>query len=115
MKILMLSSTFPYPPTRGGTQVRTFNLLKYLKSSHAITLITQRSGDVTDEEIKGLQEWVDELVVFPRPRENSQGGVLGKLGRFSTFLQEGTPPSVLSIYSPKIQKWVVENTEFEDE
>ncbi|MBD1900491.1 glycosyltransferase family 4 protein [Trichocoleus sp. DQ-A3] len=108
MKILMLSSTFPYPPTRGGTQVRTFNLLKYLKSSHAITLITQRSGDVTDEEIKGLQEWVDELVVFPRPQENSQGGVLGKLRRFSRFLQEGTPPSVLSLYSPEIQKCVDE-------
>ena len=28
----MLSSTFPYPPSRGGTQVRTFNLLKYLRS-----------------------------------------------------------------------------------
>ncbi|NEO50341.1 MAG: glycosyl transferase family 1, partial [Moorea sp. SIO4A3] len=42
MKILMLSATFPYPPTRGGTQVRTFNLLKHLKLSHDITMITQR-------------------------------------------------------------------------
>lgn len=108
MKILMLSATFPYPPTRGGTQVRTFNLLKYLKSNHAITLITQLTKDVTDEEISGLREWVEELVVVPRPQENSQGGVLAKVQRFGTFLQQGTPPSVMSIYSAEIQKWVDE-------
>ena len=51
MNILMLSATFPYPPTRGGTSVRTFNLLKYLKEQgHQISLGTLREHDVTDEE-----------------------------------------------------------------
>ncbi|WP_044205799.1 glycosyltransferase family 4 protein [Coleofasciculus chthonoplastes] len=106
MKILMLSSTFPYPPTQGGTQVRTFNLLKHL-TGHEITLLTQRADDVTDAEVEALREWVAELVVFPRPTTSSlPGGWFGKVKRFGQFVQQGTPPSVLSIYSPQLQDWV---------
>jgi glycosyltransferase involved in cell wall biosynthesis len=106
MKILMLSATFPYPPTRGGTQVRTFNLIKYLSQRHDITLITQRSPDVTDSEIEELRQAVTELVVFPRPQATAGQSIRGKLKRFGTFLVKGTPPSVLSIYSPEMQNWV---------
>ena len=109
MKILMLSSTFPYPPTRGGTQVRTFNLLKHLSERHAVTMITQRSEEVTDAEVGELREWVEELVVFPQPQlSEAEAGIRGKVQRFSKFLQEGTPPSVLYHYSSDIQQWVDE-------
>lgn len=109
MKILMLSATFPYPPTRGGTQVRTFNLLKHLKLSHDITMITQRSEDVTDQEVEKLGQWVDELVVFPQPKPSDRsGGIWGKVKRFSNFIRQGIPPSVLHLYSPDIQQWVDE-------
>src|SRR4028119_410349 len=109
MKILMLSSTFPYPPTRGGTQVRTFNLLKYLSERHAVTLITQRSEDVIDAEVEELREWVEELLVFPQPQlSEAEAGILGKVQRFSTFLQQGTPSNVLYHYSSEIQEWVDE-------
>ncbi|NEP03879.1 MAG: glycosyltransferase [Okeania sp. SIO2G4] len=107
MQILMLSSTFPYPPSRGGTQVRTFNLLKYLSQKHSVTLLTQLSPDVNDSEIDSLRSYVEELAVFPRPQEPTKG-TLVKLRRFSNFLIEGTPPSVLSIYSPTMQNWVDE-------
>ena len=107
MNILMLSSTFPYPPTRGGTQVRTFNLIKYLQQHHAVTLVTQRSQDIKETEIKGMEEWVDELVVFPRPLKTTlKPGVLGKLHRFGNFLQQGIPPGVLTCYSPEMQTWI---------
>ncbi len=87
MKILMISSTFPYPPSRGGTQVRTFNLLKYLTQNHSITVVTQRSPDVTDEEIEGLKQYVDELVIFLRPQTSAAtGGTRGKIQRFGQFL-----------------------------
>ncbi len=103
----MLSATFPYPPTRGGTQVRTFNLLKYLSQRHSITLVTQRDATVTDAEIAGLQDCVDSLVVFERPAEpGTSAGILNKLQRFSSFLQQGTPPSVLNRYSSEVQEWV---------
>lgn len=107
MNILMLSSTFPYPPSRGGTQVRTFNLLRHLSQNHSITLITQRSSDVTDDEVEGLRQWVSHLVVMPRPDGSELAtGWRGKLQRFGAFVGNGTPPSVQSLYSPEIQAWV---------
>ncbi|MBD2167287.1 glycosyltransferase [Calothrix membranacea FACHB-236] len=107
MNILMLSSTFPYPPTRGGTQVRTFNLLKYLSQRHSITLVTQRDATVTEAEIIALQDCMDRLVVFERPPESgTSAGILQKIQRFSSFLQQGTPPSVINRYSTEMQEWI---------
>ncbi|MBD2296686.1 glycosyltransferase [Anabaena sphaerica FACHB-251] len=107
MKILMLSSTFPYPPTRGGTQVRTFNLLKYLSQNHNITLVAQRESDVTDAEIAGLRDCVDNLVVFDRPSDRgTSAGIPKKIQRLGKFLFTGTPPSVLNRYSVEMQSWI---------
>ncbi|GAB4379017.1 MAG: TIGR03087 family PEP-CTERM/XrtA system glycosyltransferase [Elainellaceae cyanobacterium] len=107
MNILMLSATFPYPPTRGGTQVRTFNLLKHLSQHHAVTLMTLRSPEVTEAEVAELRQWVHELQVFSKPDAIGQPkGTRAKLARFSQFLLDGTPPNVLSIYSPQAQAWL---------
>lgn len=109
MNILMLSSTFPYPPSRGGTEIRTFNLLKYLHQRHQITLVTQRHQGVTDAEIEELRQWVSNLVIFPLPPEPKQGGIKGlwgKASRFSESVVKATPPNVLYRYSPEIQTWV---------
>ncbi|BAZ31833.1 group 1 glycosyl transferase [Cylindrospermum sp. NIES-4074] len=107
MKILMLSATFPYPPTRGGTQVRTFNLLKYLSQHHSITLVTQNDADVRESEITALRNCVEHLEVFDRPRDSgTSGSIIKKIQRFSTFLLQGTPPSVLNRYSLEMQAWI---------
>jgi polysaccharide biosynthesis protein PslH len=105
MKILMLSSTFPYPPSRGGTQVRTFNLLKYLSQRHHVILGTLRSPDVTNQQIDELRQQVAELAVFDNLDQVSSG-ITYKIHRFSRFLQSGTPPNVLSRYSTAMQHWV---------
>ncbi|USR92871.1 glycosyltransferase family 4 protein [Phormidium yuhuli AB48] len=107
MNVLSLSATFPYPPSRGGTQVRTFNLLKYLNHYHPITLVTQRQAGVTDEEIEALRSYVSKLVVFDRPPA-LKGGALTKAKRFASFFLGGRPPSVLSYYSREMQAWVDE-------
>ena len=101
----MLSATFPYPPSRGGTQVRTFNLLKYLHQYHDVTLITQNSGDVSHSEIDSLSRYVGDLVLFTRSSKTNQG-IFDKIKRFGKFWQQGIPPNVLSSYSPQIQQWV---------
>ena len=110
MKILTISSTFPYPPSRGGTEIRTFNLLKYLHQRHEITLVTQRHGGVSDAEVEELRNWVSNLVVFPLPPEPQVkaglSGLLGKVGRFTESVFKATPPNVLYRYSPEIQAWV---------
>ncbi|MCC3420213.1 MAG: glycosyltransferase [Microcoleus sp. PH2017_07_MST_O_A] len=72
MRILMLSSTFPYPPSRGGTQVRTFNLLQYLSRRHDVILGTVRSPDVTDSQIDALRQQVTQLAVFLHPQTPPQ-------------------------------------------
>lgn len=101
----MLSSTFPYPATRGGTQVRTFNLLDYLSRRHTVTMVTQREADVSDMDIFNLRERVDNLVVFDRPRDVS-GSAVEKVKRFGTFVARLTPPSVLNRYSVVMQSWI---------
>jgi glycosyltransferase involved in cell wall biosynthesis len=107
MKILMVSVTFPYPPTRGGTEIRTFYLLKYLHQRHHITLVTQRDTYVTDTEIAELRNFVDELVIFPRPVPNGNfWGIIQKIQRFSRFLINAIPPNVLTRYSEEMQEWI---------
>lgn len=107
MKILMISATFPYPPTLGGTPVRTFNLLKQLSRHHEITLVTQRSAEVTDGEVEALRGWVHQLQWFPRPTMASlQRGVVGKLARFGQFVITGRPPSVTYGAVPEMQRWI---------
>ena len=115
MKILMLSSTFPYPPTKGGTHNRTYNLLQPIAQRHQVTLVTQKAADVTEEEVESLRQCVNELVVFPRPTA-IETGIIAKIERFSQFWLEGIPPNVLYLYSPEIQQWVdraVEANKFE--
>ena len=108
MNILMLSATFPYPPTRGGTSVRTFNLLKYLRQQgHSISLATLRAPDVTDQEITALSSWVDELGVFPQiPSQNQSSTKVAQFKRLAEFAVNGTPPSVSTTHSERMQRWV---------
>ncbi len=108
MKILMLSSTFPYPPTKGGTHNRTFNLITPIARNHEVTLITQCPPEVAESAITALAEYVDELVVFPRPQAAISNNKISKLQRFANFIWYGTPPNVLYLYTEEIQKWVDE-------
>ncbi len=107
MNILMISSTFPYPPTKGGTQVRTFNLLKQIAEFHQVTVVTQKSEDVFQEDIENLRKYINKLVIFPRP-QNANNSFFLKLKRFSRFLLEGTPPNVEYLYLKDIQEWIDE-------
>jgi polysaccharide biosynthesis protein PslH len=105
MQILMLSSTFPYPPSRGGTEVRTFNLLKHLSQTHAVTVVAQRHADVTDAEVEALRSYVKELLIFPLPPE-PRSGKLAQLKRFAQCWLTQTPPNVLHRYCPEMQAWI---------
>ena len=108
MRILMISATFPYPPTKGGTQVRTFNLLKYLQQkNHSVTIATLRDNTVSDAEVTALQNIVSELVIFDRPTSIATG-FWNKLQRSLEFITTGTPSSVRSSYSPDLQAWITQ-------
>lgn len=101
----MICCTFPYPPTRGGTQGRTFNLLNVLIRNHEVTLITHRSSEVTEEEINGLKQYVKELVIFERPQETDTN-IWGKINNYFQFILKGTPPNVRYLYVQEMQDWL---------
>lgn len=77
MRILSLSLTFPYPPCRGGTQIRTFHLLKALAQHHEITLLTQQSPTTSETDLQALQASIG--TVIPFPPKGSQGGSTGAM------------------------------------
>ncbi len=110
MNILMISSTFPYPPSRGGTEIRTFNLLKYLQQHHCVTLVAQHDSRVSQAEIDQLRQWVHQLVLFPLPPDpnssNPLAGTVKKVGRFAESMLQSTPPNVLHRYSPQMQAMI---------
>lgn len=110
LRILMLSSTFPYPPTRGGTEVRTFHLLKFLTKRHQVTLVTQQHSGVSEADLASLRSHVSRLVVFPLPEEPRAAVQPVKLVKSALRVggawMRQTPPNVLHRYSPALQAWV---------
>jgi glycosyltransferase involved in cell wall biosynthesis len=112
MNILMISSTFPYPPTLTGTEVRTFNLLKYLHQRHTVTLVTQCHPEVPAQDVAALREYVSDLVIFPfgegAEPATAIARIAGKVGQFARSWWQRTPPNVLHRYSADIQTWVDE-------
>ncbi len=110
MNILMISAPFPYPPTLGGTEVRTFHLLKYLCQRHNVTLATLRGQSTSDEDVAALGALLGgsgRLQVFPRPFQQDAGSsLLDKARRFGAFLVTGTPPHTRAWHVPAMQSWL---------
>ena len=104
MKILIISTNFPYPPT-GGTKIRTYNLLKYLNGHHEITLVTQ-TQPTDNQHIETLKNQVTNLKTFPQTNQKPRQIITAKLQRFAQFLTTGTPPNVRHYYSEAMQNWI---------
>ena len=106
MKILILCSNFPYPPTKGRKQLRTFHLLQHLKLNCQVTLVTRRSPEITDEDIEALTQQVTELVTFDIDANNEPLGLMNRAKRLGAFIQQKIPPDVLDSYSPAMSDWI---------
>ncbi|MDJ0599326.1 MAG: glycosyltransferase family 4 protein [Crocosphaera sp.] len=107
MKILVISSLFPYPPIQGKAQVRTFSILKHLNTNYDITLVTQEPEQVLEEDIDALQQHISDCIVFPAvTNQDSSKGFLETAKQLGVFVQQGTPPGIFSHYSPDIQEWL---------
>jgi polysaccharide biosynthesis protein PslH len=106
MNILILCSTFPYPPTKGRRQLRTFQLLRYLQKRHQVTLLTRRSPEITDTDVANLGEQVTELVLFDIEPNTEPLGLINKAKRWGKFIQQKTPPDILDKYSVEMAAWI---------
>lgn len=68
MKILMLTPYLPYPPASGG-QIRTLNLLKYLRAKNEITLIALYKNDDEKKYLPYLKPYCREVYLCKRPEK----------------------------------------------
>jgi glycosyltransferase involved in cell wall biosynthesis len=100
MKVLFLSSWFPYPPDN-GSRIRIFNLIKQLSKEHDITLLPfSRDGEVTEDRLKTMQHYCSTVQAIPLApfRPNSFRSVLG--------LFSSRPRSFVDMYSRQMQSLV---------
>ncbi len=65
LKILFLSSWFPYPPDN-GSRLRAFYLLQGLAQKHEVTLITFTDPEQSPQDAAPLNALVPRVITFPR-------------------------------------------------
>ncbi len=107
MKILVVSSYFPYPLYSGG-QVRLFNLLKELSKKHEITLICEKRfrQTITDNDIKVLQKICKKVISVATGRQWSLKNVFYSIKGNDSFLRIGHTNFLLK---EEIEKELKEN------
>jgi glycosyltransferase involved in cell wall biosynthesis len=64
MKILFLSSWFPYPPDNGA-RIRVYNLIRHLAARHRITLLSFVHDGQTTRDVKELASLCETIEVVP--------------------------------------------------
>lgn len=67
MRILVVSSFLPFPLFDGGN-VRLYNLLKQLSQNHKITLICEIRGYQSEEDIKEIRKYCEEVITIPHQK-----------------------------------------------
>ncbi len=98
MRILFLSSWYPYPPDN-GSRIRVFNLIKQLSRKHDIALLSfSRDGKVTEERLEAMQEYCFRVQTVPLA-PFKPGSLRSILGFFST-----RPRSFVDTYSLQMRK-----------
>jgi sugar transferase (PEP-CTERM/EpsH1 system associated) len=108
MKILFLSSWFPYPPDN-GSRIRIFNLIKQLSEEHDITLLSfSCDGEVAEDRLQAMQRYCSMVQAVPLAsfRPSSFRSILG--------LFSSRPRSFVDTYSRRMQR-LVEQTEKEQD
>lgn len=69
VKIILLTSRFPFPPI-GGDKLRFFNICKYLKRNHDVSIISFAERPIGEEVLEPYRDCYSEIdvVVLPRAR-----------------------------------------------
>src|SRR3989338_6875304 len=75
MKILMITTYFPFPLVSGG-QIRTYNLLKNLSSKHEITLASFIRDPKENQYLDRLKPFCQKIIVFKRRKAWSPVNIL---------------------------------------
>jgi len=78
MKILAISTWFPFPPDNGA-KARAYNLLRYLGARHDLDLLAMSQSSRDAEYIGEVERFCRRVAVFPEPEFNPRkiGSLLG--------------------------------------
>jgi len=77
MRILFLSTRFPYPPTKGD-QVVVYNRLKTLGTKHDITLLTFTEEEIDPAHEEALRPYCSRIVKVPHTRLRAALNILSR-------------------------------------
>lgn len=99
MKILVLSTWFPYPCSQ-GSKTRAYYLIKALASRHQVKLISFEDQPVKAEWAARVAEFCEEIKILPRPPFH-EPRLKSILGLFST-----QPRSAYASYSREMEALV---------
>lgn len=98
MKILCLTSRFPYPPNRGD-RLRAFNFIKHLSADHKITLLSFLSQETRAEHLAAMEQYCRTIQVVP-------GSTLRSIWSVCRNVWRSEPLQVLYYRSKKMQRLV---------
>lgn len=98
MKILFVSSFFPYPLYSGG-QVRLYNLLRNLSKKHDITLVCEVRGVIDPNYTKEISKYCNKILTVVRKKQWSVKNILKTGFSLHPFLQVGH-------HSPEMKKLI---------
>lgn len=101
MKILVLSTWFPYPLNQ-GSKIRAFHLIKALAEQNEVILISFEDVPIQPEWIQEIEKYCKEIIVFPKPPFVYQKIKL-LLGFFSS-----KPSTVFAGYSKEFEVLVLQ-------
>jgi glycosyltransferase involved in cell wall biosynthesis len=101
MRILFLSTWFPYPPNQ-GSKIRAYYLLKALAAEHQVALVTFEDVELEPEWVKHIRQLCPLVeIVRRKPFAASKGKTW--LGWLSPL-----PSAVVAIHSPEMEARVVQ-------
>src|ERR1051326_5282452 len=94
MRILLVSSYLPYPLYSGG-HVRLYNLIKELSLKHTITLVCEIRGYQTQEDMKEVKKFCEQIITVPRKKQWSIHNVFKTgISRYPFLLTGHTLPEM---------------------
>jgi glycosyltransferase involved in cell wall biosynthesis len=96
MRILFLSTWYPYPPDN-GSRIRVFNLVKRLARHHEVALLSFARGPVSKERLTEMESYCRPVHAVPY-KEFSPNRLKALLGFLSS-----RPRSVVDTYSREMQ------------
>jgi len=98
VKLLVLTSRFPFPLEKGD-KLRIYNQIKQLSKNHEITLITTSFSNVSTEQIRELYNYCKTIHIF-------KIGLVHQFINLCRSVFNGLPLQVGLFYRPKLKKQI---------